>query len=169
VSPEGGGDILVTSPSRVYEPRPLLTERFNEWSAGLSPDGDWLAYTSDESGRDEVYVQPYPGPGSKEIISTDGGSEPVWSLRGREIVYRRGTSVMAVDVEAGPPFAAGAPRILFDGRYEPEPCCGANFDATADGERFVMIRRQEGRDLSQIHVIANWVEELNVKMAGTRR
>ncbi len=131
-----------------------------EWSARLSPDGNWLAYTSDESGRDEVYVQPYPGPGPKESISTEGGREPAWSRDGRELVYRHGTKMMAVEVKTQPGFAAGAPRLLFEGRFDPKPCCGLNYDVTPDGERFVMIQQEGELELSQIHLITHWVEEL---------
>ena len=76
----------------------------NEWDANLSPDGRWLAYSSDESGREEVYVQPYPGPGGREQISVDGGSEPAWSKSGKELFYigssdePRNAAMFAVDI-----------------------------------------------------------------------
>ena len=93
------------------------THRFNESAPQFSPDGHWLAYVSDESGRYETYVQPYPGPGGKRQISTDGGTEPVWNRNGRELFYRSGNKMMAVDITTQPGFAAGKPRMLFEGPY----------------------------------------------------
>ena len=76
-----------------------------------------MAYLSDESGREEIYVQPYPGPGGKSQISTDGGTEPVWNPNGRELFYRNGNKMMAVDIATQPVFAAGRPILLFTGDY----------------------------------------------------
>src|SRR6266853_1468333 len=87
----------------------------------FSPDGRWPVYISDESGRFEIYVQPYPGAGGKWQISTEGGTEPVWNPNGRELFYRSGNKMMAADIATQPNFAAGKPRVLFEGRYEPSP------------------------------------------------
>jgi eukaryotic-like serine/threonine-protein kinase len=81
----------------------------------FSPDGHWIAYDSRESGRDEIYVRPYPGPGGKWQVSTDGGTEVVWNRNGRELFYRSGTKMMAVEVNTVPTFSAGKPTQLFDG------------------------------------------------------
>ena len=83
----------------------------------LSPDGRWLAYTSNEPGRVEVFVQPFAGPGGRSQISTDGGTEPVWSRDGRELFYLNGDRMMAVEITTAPTFRAGTPRLLFEGRY----------------------------------------------------
>ena len=77
--------------------------------AAVFPDGHWLAYVSDESGRFETYVQPYPGAGGKTPISTDGGTEPVWNPKGRELFYRSGNKMMAVDIVTQPGFVASKP------------------------------------------------------------
>ena len=98
--------------------QPFLRTPFNEAAPRFSPDGRWLAYISDESGRYEIYVQPYPGPGGKWQISTEGGTEPVWNPNGRELFYRNGDKMMAVDIATQPGFSAGKPRMLFEGQYE---------------------------------------------------
>ena len=85
--PNGERDIWVVPPGE--DPSPFLMTPFDERSPRFSPDGKWLAY-SNESGRDEVYVQPFPGPGRKWLISTDGGINPVWSRDGRELFYHQG-------------------------------------------------------------------------------
>ena len=106
---------------QVRKPQPFLRTPFNEEAPRFSPDGHWLAYISDESGRYEIYVQPYPGPGGKWQISTEGGTEPVWNRNGRELFYRSGDKMMAVDIATQPSFAAGKPRMLFEGPYVPTP------------------------------------------------
>ena len=108
------------------QPRPIVQTRFNEAYPDFSPDGHWLAYASNESGRTEVYVQPYPGPGPRQQVSTDGGTGPAWSRDGRELFYTTTqtvggqathTRMMAVPVGLRPTFTAGAPRMLFQGKY----------------------------------------------------
>ena len=84
----------------------------NECGPQFSPDGHWLAYVSDESGRSETYVQPYPGRGGQRLISTDGGTEPVWNRNGRELFYRSGNKMMAVDITTQPSFAQASPEAL---------------------------------------------------------
>jgi len=86
------------------KPHPFLQTKFWEGAPVLSPDGHWLAYVSDESGRYEIYVRPFPGPGGKWQISTDGGNEPVWPAKGHEIFFRSRDAMMAVEVTTTPPF-----------------------------------------------------------------
>jgi len=134
----------------------------NENEPRFSPDGRWLAYISDESGRVEVYVQPYPGPGGKWQISTEGGTEPVWNPNGRELFYRNGDKMMAVDILTQPGFTASTPRMLFEGRYEQPPVPLHNFDVSPDGQRFLMLKPVEQAQAAptQINVVLNWFEEL---------
>jgi Tol biopolymer transport system component len=139
------------------EPRALVATRFNERSGVFSLDGASFAFVSDESGRDEVYVQPFPGPGPKAAVSTAGGLQPVWSRDGRELFYREGESMMAVAVTHRP-FRAAAPRRLFEmpsALYNLDPFV-ADYDVAADG-RFLSVRREEA---AEIHVVLNWAEEL---------
>jgi eukaryotic-like serine/threonine-protein kinase len=144
---------------------------FNENEARFSPDGRWLAYVSDESGRVEVYVQPYPGQGGKWQISTEGGTEPVWNRNGRELFYRSGDKMMAVDVSTQPGFAASTPRMLFEGRYEHPPVPLHNFDVSPDGQHFLMLKPvdQEQAAPTQINVVLNWFEELKQKVPTGKR
>jgi Tol biopolymer transport system component len=132
----------------------------------FSPDGRWLAYVSDESGRSEIYVQPYPGPGGKWQISTEGGTEPVWNPKGRELFYRSGAKILAVDIATQPNFAAGKPRMLFEGHYQPTPATSPNYDVSSDGQRFLMLKpiEQEQAAPTQINVVLNWFEELKQKV-----
>jgi Tol biopolymer transport system component len=113
---------------------------------------------SDESGRDEIYLQPFPGPGGKVPVSTEGGVAPAWSPTGRELFYLSGDGMMSVVVTTG---TVGAPTFLFE-----KPDIGsstrvtgeANYDVTADGERFLMV--VSGDTSTQLNVVLNWFDEL---------
>ena len=162
IDPATGQDIWVLRLND-HKAQPFLQTQFNESSPRFSPDGRWLAYNSDESGRYEVYVQPYPGPGGKWQISTEGGTEPVWNPNGRELFYRSSNKMMAVDISTQPNFAAGTPRMLFEGRYELASVPTDNYDVPHDGQRFLMIKPAEptsSSSLTQIVVVQNWFEEL---------
>ena len=126
----------------------------------VSPDGRWVAYVSSESGRNEVYVQPFPGPGGRVVISTDGGRAPVWTRGGREIVYRNDDAVLAVDIETEPEFRPGVPRQLFQGAYLRDGGAHQRYDVSADGERFLMARPAGDDQSSEIRVVQNWTQEL---------
>jgi eukaryotic-like serine/threonine-protein kinase len=170
INPATGIDIWVLRLGD-RKPQPFLRTRFNEAAARFSPDGHWLAYISDESGRFEIYVQPYPGPGGKWQISTEGGTEPVWNRNGQELFYRSGDKMMAVDIATEPGFAAGTPRMLFEGRYELAPFPIANYDVSPDGERFLMLKPSESAETAptQINVVLNWFEELKRRVpTGTK-
>ncbi|HWU37630.1 MAG TPA: hypothetical protein VN203_08230, partial [Candidatus Acidoferrum sp.] len=140
----------------------FLQTPFNEGGPVFSPDGRWLAYQSDESGRSEIYVRPFPGPGGKTPISTEGGTEPVWSRNGRELFYRNGNKMMATAIETKLGFAPAKPKLLFEGDYETsiytfEP----NYDVSPDGQQFLMIKASEQESAArQINVVLNWSEEL---------
>ena len=116
VNPTTGYDISVLKLSD-HKVQSFLRTASNELAASFSPDGHWLAYVSDESGRLEVYVQPYPGPGGKYQISIDGGNEPVWNRNGKELFFRSGDKMMAVDIALQPSFSVGKPKMLFQGTY----------------------------------------------------
>ena len=142
--------------------QPFLRTPFNETAPAFSPDGNWLAYSSDESGRFEVYVQPYPGPGAKYQISSEGGSEPTWNPNGKELFYRSGNKMMTVQVATRPGFSTGQARMLFEGQYVTggAPDAGsAAYCVSPDGQRFLMSK-QSGV-AAQINVVLNWFEELN--------
>ncbi len=154
---------------QVRRDEPFLQTPFREGAAQFSPDGRWLAYASDESGRFEIYVQPYPGPGGKWQISTEGGAEPLWNPNGRELFYRSGNKMMAVEITTQPSFSAGKPKVLFAGQYQssPSPVPNANYDVSPDGQRFLMLK-PGGQDqtATQINVVLNWFEELKQKVSN---
>jgi len=178
VNPETKGDIYVLRMDSERKPRPFAQSKFDEGAPRFSPDGHWIAYSSNESGRTEVYVQAYPGPGAKILISTEGGSDPTWRRQGGELYYRNGNKMMAVAVSAGGAFRAGAPKLLWEGRYNQglNSMCGppgpgaSNYDVTGDGQRFLMIQEGE-QDVApnRIHVVLNWAEELKRLMAENRK
>jgi len=152
--------------------KPQLFDRgeTNETAPRFSPDGHWIAYSSLESGRSEVYVRPYPGPGGKYQISTEGGTEPMWNPKGRELFYRAGNKMMAVEAATQPAFSAGKPTVLFEGAYVPTPRSFPNYDVSADGQRFLMLEGSEqGQASTQINVVLNWFEELKRRVpSGTK-
>jgi eukaryotic-like serine/threonine-protein kinase len=127
INPATGNDIWVL---RMGDRKAQLFLRtpFNEVVPQFSPDGHWLAYISDGTGRYEIYVQPYPGPGGKWQISTEGGTEPAWNRNGRELFYRSGDKMMAVDIATQPSFTVGKPRMLFAGPYVPTATALPNYD-----------------------------------------
>jgi Tol biopolymer transport system component len=165
ITPTTGYDIWVLRMSD-RKAQPFLRTPFNESVPRFSPDGRWLAYVSDESGRYEIYVQSYPGPGGKFQISTDGGTEPVWNPNGRELFYRTGDKMMAVDIATNPGFTAGKPRMLFEGPYAPTPATFPNYDVSPDGQRFLMLKPVEQTEAAptRINVVLNWFEELKQKV-----
>jgi eukaryotic-like serine/threonine-protein kinase len=150
--------------------RPFLVSAADEPSAELSPDGRYLAYESNQSGQAEVYVQPFPGTGRREVVSIDGGVQPVWARNGRELFYRASgpgpmMRMMAVDVTLGHAFAAGKPRVLWQAmrtRY-PGGTGGRTYDVAPDGRRFLMIQQRDSAPqppITHVVLVQNWLEEL---------
>jgi hypothetical protein len=128
-----------------------------------------VLYCSLESGKAEVYVQQWPGPGPKIQISSEGGWDPLWRSDGKEIFYRNGSRMMAVAVNIGASFQAGRPQVLWEGEYTfgLSSSCGVkgatatSYDVSRDGQRFLMIKDNDGNTYStKIVVVLNWVEEL---------
>jgi serine/threonine-protein kinase len=133
----------------------------------FSPDGDWVAYRSNESGRYEIWVRPYPGPGPSHLVSTDGGETPLWSRDGTEIFYRNGQSLMSAAVRTKPDFSSDPPRVLFAIPDDIELFAYGFYDATPDGQRFVMVQKDpvELRP-PELVIIPNWITELEARMAN---
>jgi len=140
--------------------RPLLTSAGGSLAnPRVAPNGRWLAYKSNESGRWEIYVSPYPDVAdSRRQVSADGGDDPRWTRGGRELVYRSGQRMMSVTVDAATG-ELGAPTELFRGAYTTSTF-GSNYDVTPDGERFLMLRRAPGTEPRQVVVVTNWFKEL---------
>ena len=152
---ETGRDLWILSPKG--KANPYLISPFNKSQCRFSPNGRLIAYSSDESGRREIYVQPFPGPGEKTAISTNGGSAPVWSRDGRKLFFRQGDAMMVVDVTttAGV-FRASRERQLFTAKG-----LGfrEGFDVSVDGKRFLMVRREPGSWPTQLDVVLNCLED----------
>jgi Tol biopolymer transport system component len=163
--PGGDHDIWVGEPRS--EALPFLITPYDERVPRFSPDRRWLAYVSNESGRDEVYVQPFPGPGPKWVISSDGGSDPMWDRAGRELYYRQGDWLMTVPMRLGADFSAGRPRRLFEARLDTS-ANGSNFDVAPDGQWF-LAPRLDGRSQSpSLHLVLNWFAYVRAKTSEQR-
>jgi serine/threonine-protein kinase len=138
-------------------PRPFLVNEFDNHSPSLSPDGHWVAYASNESGRLEVYVRPFPGPGGRWQVSLDGGTEPVWAASGRELFYRSGAKMMVAAITLRPTFTVGAQRELFQDSYVNDPVY-RSYDVTRDGRGFVLVRSP--KPMGDFIVVLNWFDQL---------
>lgn len=130
----------------------------------LSPDGKWLAYTSDEGGRTEVYVRPFPGPGGAAQISNAGGTQPVWSPRRPELFYRDGTHLVAAALELTPEIRVVSRTPLFEDRFNRSNA--TNYDAMPNGSGFVML--QPPAEAARVIIMANWLPELLRREAEAR-
>jgi Tol biopolymer transport system component len=178
-TPQRDYDFKILSLANPTEPKPLLQTPFDERDAEISPDGRWLAYDSNESGRLPVYVRPFPNVADVQYqISTDGGRSPAWSPKGGELYYVSGTSMMRVTVDmANGSFRAGNPTRLFDapslaldGRFSLGGTL-RTYDVAPDGQRFLAIRLSDGTDEgaapdATLVVVQNWVEEVKAKLAA---
>jgi WD40-like Beta Propeller Repeat len=134
---------------------PYLSTEFDESDAQFSPDGRWMAFSSDESGKLEVYVQSFPGPGGKWQISTSGGAAPKWRRDGKEIFYLAPDGkLMAVDVQAAATFEVGVPKALFDTRCKKAPT--REYDVSSDGQRFLVNQALGETTATPITLIQNW-------------
>jgi serine/threonine-protein kinase len=175
-SPDTRMDIGVVPIEGPHTPTLIIRGTADEGHPAVSPDGHWIAYQSNLSGRFEVYVQPFPALGSRWQVSAQGGVSPLWDPTGRELFYRNGRAVISVPVAAaGNTFTYGNARVLFEGSYVNEvfdPSGGPSYALTPDGHRFLMMKEQErpdgGSGPAQIVVILNWVEELKRLVPPTR-
>jgi Tol biopolymer transport system component len=149
---------------------PFLNSRFNEMYPEFSPDGHWLAYASDESGRFEVYVQPFPAGAGKWQISNDGGTEPLWAPDGKQLFYRSAggafalasAQVWAVDVQTTSGFSATKPSLLFEQQGYRATTPIRCWDISPDGERFLMVKLEERKPqpLTEMVLVQNWFDEV---------
>lgn len=163
-SPETKWDLYVMSmEGGRHTSRLLLQTPFDEMQPVVSPDGRWIAYMSDESGRREVYARPFPKVETgKWQISRDGGFSPVWGREGTSLFYRSGEAMMMVTVGTSPDFRAGNPEVLFTGRYFAGS--GRQYDISPDGRRFLMLKEAERAGDTTVKdgliTVLNWFEEL---------
>jgi Tol biopolymer transport system component len=154
-------DLWIFEPGGNPRERAFVATPAEERAPVFSPDGESIAYVSNESGTNEIYVKRYPGPGGRVTISNGGGNEPVWSRDGRELFYRVGNAMMAVSVVAGPPPSFGQPHELFQGQYLGDYSGAAAYpyyDVARDG-RFLMVQRPASAT-KKVVFVQHWVEEL---------
>jgi dipeptidyl aminopeptidase/acylaminoacyl peptidase len=157
-----GYDITSLQVSGTGKSHVFLHTPYTESLAALSPDGRWLAYSSNETGREEVYVEAFPGLGGKWLISTEGGTRPVWSRNGDELFYRNNDKLLLVPVGTKLSFSVGTPRVLFETPYVH---AGRDYGVSYDKGRFLFIK--EGEQVSaptQINVVLNWSDELKQRV-----
>ncbi len=170
-----GQTVLFTSGADLYalaldgerRSTPLLETEFNEIRPSLSPDGQWIAFQSDEEGQPEIYVRPFPDvQAGRWKVSTEGGRHPVWSPDGRELFYQVGSAMMVVPIDTEPTFRAGNPERLFEGLYV---LAGGRpsrrFDIAPDGQRFLMVKppgaaTDDATAAPDLVLVQNWFEEL---------
>ena len=145
------------------EARPLLDSRFDEQMARIAPDGRYFAYVSNESGREEVYLQRFPDLGDKRQISNAGGTQPIWSRDGRRILYRSDTHVMAVEVSSAPPLDVSAPEPLVEDTFMNEAGAHTFYDVMPDG-KLIMLEADGARQGTHVNVVVNWFQELEARV-----
>ncbi len=159
-SKETTWDIWILPTFGDKKPFVFLKTPFAELDAAFSPDGRYLAYQSNESGRMEIYVQSFPGPGGKWQVSSQGGTQPHWRADGKELYFRSADQkLMAVDVAAGATFEAGVPKALFPLRLDSG--LGRNhFLPTRDGQRFLLVATPSRDTMTPTTVVLNWMADL---------
>lgn len=165
--PVTGRDIWTLALDPGSAPQPYLRGPADEYAAALSPDGRWLAYVSNESGREEVYVRAFPNPGPAWPVSVGGGREPRWVPSGRELFYRNDDGLVAAAVGASSSFRVRRREVLFDDDAYALSGTSAAYDVHPDGRRFLMIRR--GSEKLQVVVVLNWFDQLRAASARGRK
>jgi WD40 repeat protein len=156
---DGQRNISVLSLDAPRELEPVVATQFGEAVPAFSPDGQWLAYTSDRDGEMRIFVQPYPAMDRIIPISRETGEEPLWSPRGDSLFYRSRDTWMVVPVSTKPEFVTGTPDVVFRGPYV-NPA-GLSYDVAADGERFLVLKPQyDDSQVRELYVVTNWFEEL---------
>jgi Tol biopolymer transport system component len=158
-------DIGMISVEGAHVRMPLLEGKHLEKDPRISPDGGWMAYASDESGKYEVYVCAFPEvKKGKWQVSTSGGNTPLWSPDGRELYYRIGDAAMAVPIETAPTFNFGKPTVLFQRANIQQPGMDMTdwtyWDISPDGKRFLMLTDNPAEAPRRINIVVNWFEEL---------
>jgi Tol biopolymer transport system component len=155
-----GDDIWFLPPGG--DPTPGLAGPGTDALCDFSPDGRWIVYASDESGRSEIYAKPFRSDGERLRVSTEGGNGPAWSPKGDRLYYRQGARMMVADVIGLDPLAIGRPRLLFEGGWElpPGKYLERTFEVAPDGEHFVMIRHEPEAIPDRINIVLNWFDEL---------
>ena len=151
-----------------YESVPFLQTPFRERGAKFSPDGRFVAYYSDESGRFEVYARPFLEDGKRVQVSMNGGAQPRWSRNGKEIYYVEGDTLVSVGVTTTPSLSVGSESKLFRHSGLPGDSNVPRYDVSSDGQKFVVVETLEEESPPVIRVVQNWYEEFLRPGAGLR-
>jgi Tol biopolymer transport system component len=147
--------------------RVVVATKADEFNPAVSPDGKWLAFASDESGRNEVYVTRFPEGGARQQVSTDGGSSPVWAHDGRTLFFRSVKGmIVATDVDLAKPSPAGASRTLFDASRYYFDASGRSFDLAPSGDAFLFVKPPPR---ASMNVVVDWWAEASITLAKARR
>ena len=146
------------------KPEPFLQTRFNEHQAIFAPNGQWLAFVSDQSGQDEVYVRAFAGKSESLKVSSAGGKWPMWHPNGQQLYYRLGDKLMAVAITTKPKFSAATARELFARRSR-----GGRMNISHKSSRFLFVDADLAQEVSHLNVVLNWFEELNSKVPSGKR
>jgi serine/threonine-protein kinase len=164
ISPETGRDIwMLDLRQQPRAPQPLVRTRAQDLSAEISPDGRWLAYQSDESGRPEIYLRPFPNPGGRIPISRDGGTEPRWSRDGRELFYRYGGKMMVVALGMRSTPTPDQPRALFEDRFQVSDTGSGGYDVAADGRFLMVLPAIPDERRTRISVVLGWFDDVRAR------
>jgi Tol biopolymer transport system component len=161
-----GWDIMIMDMENNRKISEFIATEHSERHPRLSPDNNWLAYQSNESGRLEIYVTRFPQKGAKWQISNDGGEEPIWSPDGRKLYYRFRENLYAVEISTEPDFTASKPEILFKGKFR-QNMFGWYYDIHPDGDKFVMVKGAKiDTSRNQVNIIKNFDREIDNKFAA---
>ncbi len=163
--PAGGTEIWSVKVGEPASARPVVQVASGAWGGVISPDGRFLAFVSEHTGRPEVFVQPMSAAGAPNPqrwqVTTDGGQAPVWSRAGGELFYRAHDQVICSRVAVEPAFQLGRPRVIAQGSFVPASVRTPNYDATADGQRVILLRSgDDAAPMRELSVILNWFDEL---------
>lgn len=167
---KAGGDILAAHAEVDSASRRIVATGYDEGGSALSPDSRWLAYVSNEQGKDEVFVRPFPDvSGGRWQVSSGGGSAPIWAHNGRELFYASGKNMYVVELHPGPPFSAEPPRVLFaiPERVRTGSLMRGTFAITPDDQRFLMVQDKSWEDMAgkpTMVVVENFFEEVRAKL-----
>ncbi|MDQ6801796.1 MAG: serine/threonine-protein kinase [Acidobacteriota bacterium] len=161
-NPETGFDIVLMAMTGDHKTQPLLASRFNERDAKFSPDGKWMTYTSDESGRREAYLRPFPGPGGKWPVSVGGADGAMFSNNGREIIFRSGPKFFAAPIETQPQVRIGKPQLLFEKVHREAgwAILPGGWDISNDDQRILLVRNEAPPTTTSMQIVLNWFSEL---------
>jgi len=161
----GGSDIFLLPLEGDHTLIPFLATQFDEWQASLSPDGKWIAYTSNESGTYQVYIRPFPSGGGRWSVSSDEGYGARWAPDGKTLYYYTPGKLMSVSIQTAPAFSVGKPQIVLSNYQQKSVDSGLMFDLFPDGHSFVVLQSKDDEEnLRGINIILNWFDEIQAKV-----